>query len=165
MVDGEVVFEPPNAEAGTADNPLNLDGDAADAASDHTSDHDSWYGQPTKHNTDRGGNGGSWTTVHRDEEYPPSSSSEPESDEDDGPRPSDDAYVCVPRPAEVKLKPEASLNVGELFQKPAEEHPEWPWIMQWGAWEQFREMDRSASVREPDNFDMRTSNGRERDGP
>jgi len=46
MVNGEVVFEPPNANASTAENPLDLDDDAANGASDHTSDHDSWYGQP-----------------------------------------------------------------------------------------------------------------------
>jgi len=41
MVDGEFVFERPDAETGTAANPLNVDDDAADGASDHTSDRDS----------------------------------------------------------------------------------------------------------------------------
>ena len=162
MVNGEVVFEPPNANAGTAENPLDLDDDAADDASDHTSDHDSWYGQPTKHNRDRGGNG-NWITVREDEEdLSGSSSSESESD-DDGPNPDADVYICVPRPFDLKLKPEASLEVGALFRQSAVDHPEWPWIMQCGAWDQFREMEREASVRQPDNFRMRTSNGSGRD--
>jgi len=139
----------------TAENPLDLDDDVADGgASNHTSDHDSWYGQPTKHNTDRGGNRGSWMTVHKDEDHSPGSSSESEADENDSPKPSDDAYVCIPRPADDTLKPEASLDVGDFFQKSAAEHSEWPWIMQWGAWEQCREMERSPDVRQPDNFHM-----------
>ena len=119
IVDGEVVFERPDAEVGaTAEEPQDLDDDAADGgASNHTSDHDSWYGQLTKHNTDRGGDGGSWMTVHKDEDHPPGNSSESEADEDDGPKPSDDAYICIPRPADDKLKPEASLDVGDFFQK------------------------------------------------
>ena len=98
-------------------------------------------------------------TVREDEDNPPGSSSESESDDDKGPKPSDDTYVCVPRPGGVMVKPEAALDVGDLYQEPAAEHPEWPWIMQWGAWEQFREMDRSAAVREPDNFKLCTSDG------
>lgn len=63
-------------------------------------------------------------------------------------------YVCVSPPSvDVQAAHEESSN-GDLWKKPASEHPEWKWIMMWNAYKRFENAVRENEYRDPDNCDV-----------
>lgn len=76
-------------------------------------------------------------------------------------------YICVESPywctADVDDENEddedeeddgEQRNKVEMFPKPAEEHPEWKWIMMWQSWTSLTDYMTRASYTDPDLFDM-----------
>lgn len=57
-------------------------------------------------------------------------------------------YICVSvPPLEDEVEEKGS---GDMFRKPAKEHPEWKWYMMWKAYRQFADAVRDQEYRDPD---------------